>query len=231
MRRQRRLSPRKSAAKVKRRLTSQPIRSKEQRCAPRARPVRWPPSPLPTLELSAPDAYREKIAIGPDYPDGVVDLDAPPEENIAALVGTKGVEASAITALILDRPRHSSLVATVRRVGATVCFIVDGDAAGVICTGEPAATSVDAHMGNRRRPAGSARRRIALHRRIDARTTCALKRESACLKWASPPFRANPARSPRIATGTEINQDIAARTVLLRRRRPLRASNTNCVSR
>src|SRR5690242_9514367 len=55
--------------------------------------------------LNAPDVYMEKIAIGPGYSKGVVDLDAPPGENIAALAKAKGVKAEAITALILDRPR------------------------------------------------------------------------------------------------------------------------------
>jgi fructose-1,6-bisphosphatase II / sedoheptulose-1,7-bisphosphatase len=97
--------------------------------------------------LSAPDSYMEKIAIGPGYPRGIVDLDATPEENIAALARAKGVEASAITALILDRPRHSGLVAAVRRAGAAVRFITDGDVAGVIYTAEPDATGVDVYMG------------------------------------------------------------------------------------
>jgi fructose-1,6-bisphosphatase II / sedoheptulose-1,7-bisphosphatase len=97
--------------------------------------------------LSVPDAYMEKIAIGPGYPKGIIDLDAPPEENIAALARAKGVEPSAITALILDRPRHNSLVAAVRRAGATVRFITDGDVAGVIYTAEPTATGVDVYIG------------------------------------------------------------------------------------
>src|SRR5438105_2769598 len=63
--------------------------------------------------LNAPDVYMEKIAIGPGYPKGVVDLDAPPEENIANLAKAKGVKANGITALILDRPRHADLIAGV----------------------------------------------------------------------------------------------------------------------
>jgi fructose-1,6-bisphosphatase II / sedoheptulose-1,7-bisphosphatase len=97
--------------------------------------------------LSAPNAYMEKIAIGPGYPKGIIDLDAPPEENIATLARAKGVKTSAITALILDRPRHSNLVAAVRRAGAAVRFITDGDLAGVIYTVEPGATGVDVYMG------------------------------------------------------------------------------------
>src|SRR4051795_7883578 len=57
--------------------------------------------------LNAPDVYMEKIAVGPGYAAGVVDLDATPEENIRALAKAKGVKPADITALILDRPRHA----------------------------------------------------------------------------------------------------------------------------
>ena len=70
--------------------------------------------------LNAPDVYMEKIAIGPGYPKGVVDLDAPAEENIRNLAKAKGVKPSEITALILDRPRHADLIAGVRKTGASV---------------------------------------------------------------------------------------------------------------
>src|SRR5205085_2288690 len=59
--------------------------------------------------LNAPDVYMEKIAVGPGYPLGMVDLDAPAEENIRALAKAKGVGPAEITALILDRPRHADL--------------------------------------------------------------------------------------------------------------------------
>src|SRR5690349_9680706 len=87
--------------------------------------------------LNAPDVYMEKIAIGPGYPQGVVDLDAAPGENIANLARAKGVKPSAITALILDRPRHADLIAAVRETGAAVRLITDGDVAGVIHTADP----------------------------------------------------------------------------------------------
>src|SRR5438445_9965002 len=59
--------------------------------------------------LNAPDVYMEKIAIGPGYPKGVVDLDAPAEQNIHSLAKAKGVAVSDITAPILERPRHAYL--------------------------------------------------------------------------------------------------------------------------
>jgi fructose-1,6-bisphosphatase II / sedoheptulose-1,7-bisphosphatase len=97
--------------------------------------------------LNAPDVYMDKIAIGPGYPAGVVDLDAPPVENILALAKAKGVSPDEITALILDRPRHADLIAAVRKVGASVQLITDGDVAGVIHTADADTTGVDIYLG------------------------------------------------------------------------------------
>nr|WP_052027076.1 class II fructose-bisphosphatase [Rhodovulum sp. PH10] len=97
--------------------------------------------------LNAPDVYMDKIAIGPGYSRGVVDLDAPPEQNIRSLALAKGVKPEEITALILDRPRHADLIAAVRRTGASVQLITDGDVAGVIHTADPEATGVDIYIG------------------------------------------------------------------------------------
>jgi fructose-1,6-bisphosphatase II / sedoheptulose-1,7-bisphosphatase len=97
--------------------------------------------------LHAPDVYMEKIAIGPGYPRGVVDLDAPAGENILKLARAKGVRPENVTALILDRPRHADIIAAVRQVGAAVRLITDGDVAGVIHTAEPDSTGVDIYLG------------------------------------------------------------------------------------
>jgi fructose-1,6-bisphosphatase II / sedoheptulose-1,7-bisphosphatase len=97
--------------------------------------------------LNAPDVYMEKIAIGPGYAKGVVDLDVPAEENIRALAKAKGVKPAEITALILERPRHADLVAAVRKAGAAVRFITDGDVAGVIHTADPQTTGIDIYLG------------------------------------------------------------------------------------
>jgi len=97
--------------------------------------------------LNAPDVYMDKIAIGPGYPRGVVDLDAKPEENILALAKAKGVPPVGITALILDRPRHADLIAAVRGTGAAVRLITDGDVAGVIHTADPEGTGIDIYIG------------------------------------------------------------------------------------
>src|SRR5262245_38583724 len=97
--------------------------------------------------LNAPDVYMEKIAVGPGYPAGVVDLDAPADQNIVNLAKAKDVKPSAITALILDRPRHADLIAAVRKAGASVRLITDGDVAGVIHTADADVTGVDIYMG------------------------------------------------------------------------------------
>ncbi len=97
--------------------------------------------------LYAPDVYMNKIAIGPGYPTGVVDLDAPPEDNIHAIAKAKGVRPHEVTALIMDRPRHAELIAAVRRTGASIRLITDGDVAGVIFTTMPEKTGIDIYLG------------------------------------------------------------------------------------
>jgi fructose-1,6-bisphosphatase II / sedoheptulose-1,7-bisphosphatase len=97
--------------------------------------------------LHAPDIYMDKIAVGPGYPKGVVDLDAPADENILALAKAKGVKPDAITAMILDRPRHGDLIAAVRKIGAAVSLITDGDVAGVIHTADPDKSGIDVFLG------------------------------------------------------------------------------------
>ncbi len=103
--------------------------------------------------LNAPDTYMDKIAIGPGYPEGVIDIDAAPAENIAALARAKGVAPCDITACILDRPRHAGLIESVRMAGGAVRLITDGDIAGVIATSDPA-TGVDIYLGQGGAPEG-----------------------------------------------------------------------------
>jgi fructose-1,6-bisphosphatase II / sedoheptulose-1,7-bisphosphatase len=104
--------------------------------------------------LHAPDMYMNKIAIGPGYPAGIVDLDAAPADNLNALAKAKGVPIREITACILDRPRHAELIAAVRDAGAAVQLIPDGDIAGVIWTTDPAETGIDIYLGSGGAPEG-----------------------------------------------------------------------------
>jgi fructose-1,6-bisphosphatase II / sedoheptulose-1,7-bisphosphatase len=97
--------------------------------------------------LYAPDVYMSKIALGPGYPDGVIDIDASPEDNIHAVAKAKGVPVHEVTACILDRPRHSALIEAVRKTGAAIRLIGDGDVAGVIDTTAPDETGIDIYIG------------------------------------------------------------------------------------
>lgn len=97
--------------------------------------------------LNAPDMYMDKIAIGPGYEPGLVDLDQSPAVNLRRLAEAKGVDLQKITVCILDRPRHAKLIAQVREAGAAIRLIGDGDIAGVIHTARHEETGVDIYMG------------------------------------------------------------------------------------
>jgi len=97
--------------------------------------------------LHSPDIYMNKIAVGPGYPEGIVDLDASPADNLNALAREKGCKVDELTACILDRARHDGLIRGVRETGAGVKLIGDGDIAGVIHTTNPEDTGIDIYMG------------------------------------------------------------------------------------
>ncbi|GAA0869916.1 class II fructose-bisphosphatase [Brevundimonas basaltis] len=103
--------------------------------------------------LHAPDTYMDKIAIGPGYKPGTVDLDMSPQDNVRSLASAKGVDPRDITVCVMDRPRHAELIAALREVGARVLLITDGDVAGVIHTAEPE-TGIDLYLGSGGAPEG-----------------------------------------------------------------------------
>ncbi|RZJ02999.1 MAG: class II fructose-bisphosphatase [Brevundimonas sp.] len=103
--------------------------------------------------LHAPDTYMDKIAIGPGYAPGTVDLDMKPQDNVRSLASAKGVKPEDITVCVMDRPRHADLIAALREVGARVLLITDGDVAGVIHTAEPE-TGIDLYLGSGGAPEG-----------------------------------------------------------------------------
>jgi fructose-1,6-bisphosphatase II / sedoheptulose-1,7-bisphosphatase len=104
--------------------------------------------------LNAPDIYMDKIAIGPGYPEGVVDLDASPADNVRALAKAKGVPVNEITVCMLGRPRHEKAIRAVREAGAALRLIRDGDIAGVIWTTNPKETGIDMYLGSGGAPEG-----------------------------------------------------------------------------
>ncbi|MEM0987843.1 MAG: class II fructose-bisphosphatase [Pseudomonadota bacterium] len=104
--------------------------------------------------LHAPDVYMDKLAIGPGYPEGLVDLDMSPAERIAALASVKGGGPENVTVCILERPRHREMIEAVRATGAAIRLITDGDVAGVMHCAEPDNTGIDMYMGSGGAPEG-----------------------------------------------------------------------------
>ena len=86
--------------------------------------------------LKAPDMYMEKIAIGPNHPKNLVDLDFTIEKNINLLADSKKKNIKDLTACLLKRPRHGSIIKSLTEMGVAIKFIDDGDVHGVISVGE-----------------------------------------------------------------------------------------------
>jgi fructose-1,6-bisphosphatase II / sedoheptulose-1,7-bisphosphatase len=95
----------------------------------------------------------EKLAVGPGYPEGIIDLNKTPTENVTAVAKAKGVAPADIIVCVLDRPRHEKLIAELREIGCGVVLIGDGDVAGVIATTNPD-TTIDMYMGSGGAPEG-----------------------------------------------------------------------------
>jgi fructose-1,6-bisphosphatase II / sedoheptulose-1,7-bisphosphatase len=96
--------------------------------------------------LNAPDTYMSKIAVGGGLPDDLVDLDEEPVVNLKNLAKAKKVDVSDLVTCILDRPRHSEIIAKVRAAGARIMLIGDGDVSGVMATSSKD-SGVDIYMG------------------------------------------------------------------------------------
>ena len=103
--------------------------------------------------LNAPDVYMDKLAVGPGYPDGVIDLARSASDNVRAVAAAKGVAPDEIITCILDRPRHEKLIAELRALGCGIQLIPDGDVAGVIAVTDPD-TTIDLYMGSGGAPEG-----------------------------------------------------------------------------
>lgn len=103
--------------------------------------------------LNAPDVYMDKLAVGPGYPEGIIDLDKSVKDNVTAVAKAKGVKPSEIIVCVLDRPRHSELIEELRALGCGIQLIPDGDVAGVIATTNPD-TTIDMYMGSGGAPEG-----------------------------------------------------------------------------
>jgi fructose-1,6-bisphosphatase II / sedoheptulose-1,7-bisphosphatase len=95
----------------------------------------------------------DKLAVGPGYPEGIIDLDRSATDNVRAVAAAKGVDPSEIITCVLDRPRHEALIAELRALGCGVMLIPDGDVAGVIAVTDPE-TTIDLYMGSGGAPEG-----------------------------------------------------------------------------
>lgn len=103
--------------------------------------------------LNAPDVYMEKLAVGPGYPDDIIDLNKSVTENVEAVAAAKGVQPDEIIVCVLDRPRHEKIISELRAIGCGIMLIPDGDVAGVIATTNPE-TNIDIYMGSGGAPEG-----------------------------------------------------------------------------
>ena len=103
--------------------------------------------------LHAPDVYMDKLAVGPGLPENVVTLDMAPDERVHALARAKNCTAQDITVCVLERPRHDTVVESIRSTGASIRLITDGDVAGVMHCAD-ASTGIDMYMGAGGAPEG-----------------------------------------------------------------------------
>ena len=102
--------------------------------------------------LNAPDVYMDKIAIGHGYGE-IVDIDETPATNLKSLAKAKKRAISDLNVCILDRPRHSELIARVREAGARIVLISDGDVSSVMATSRPD-SGIDIYIGSGGAPEG-----------------------------------------------------------------------------
>ena len=103
--------------------------------------------------LNAPDVYMDKIAVGGGLPDGVIDLDKSPTENVNSVAAAKGKRPEDVMVCVLDRPRHAKIIEELRELGCGVMLIGDGDVAGIIATTDPM-SGVDLYIGSGGAPEG-----------------------------------------------------------------------------
>jgi fructose-1,6-bisphosphatase II / sedoheptulose-1,7-bisphosphatase len=82
--------------------------------------------------LSAPDTYMEKIVIGSDLPQNLMDIDYGVEKNIKLLAKAKNKKISDINACVLKRPRHNNIIKELTRMNVKINYITDGDIAGAL---------------------------------------------------------------------------------------------------
>lgn len=103
--------------------------------------------------LNAPDTYMEKIAVGPNIPANLLDLDAPVDDIVRKVARAKDSHVEDLLICILDRPRHEAIIRAVRQTGARIMLIQDGDVSAVMATADPL-TGIDLYVGTGGAPEG-----------------------------------------------------------------------------
>lgn len=103
--------------------------------------------------LNAPDTYMEKIAVGPDIPANILDLDAPMVDTLGKIAQAKNAKVEDLLVCILDRPRHEEIIKATREAGARITLIQDGDVSAVMATADPE-TGIDLYVGTGGAPEG-----------------------------------------------------------------------------
>ena len=98
--------------------------------------------------LRVPKLYMEKLAVGPNYPKNILTLDMTPTERIHELAKEKNCKPCDINICVLERPRNLSLIEEVRKTGAKINLISDGDIAGIINCLRNDETGIDSYMGS-----------------------------------------------------------------------------------
>ncbi|MBL8091588.1 MAG: class II fructose-bisphosphatase [Anaerolineales bacterium] len=93
-------------------------------------------SPRGTMFDPGPFVYMNKIAVGPES-KGKIDIEKPITENLKAVAKAKNKDIEDLTTIILDRPRHDDMVAEIRKAGARIRLIPDGDVAAALMTAWP----------------------------------------------------------------------------------------------
>ena len=98
--------------------------------------------------LRVPKLYMEKLAVGPNFPKNILTLDMTPTERIHELAKEKNCKPCDINICVLERPRNLSLIEEVRKTGAKINLISDGDIAGIINCLRNDETGIDSYMGS-----------------------------------------------------------------------------------
>lgn len=103
--------------------------------------------------LNAPDTYMRKLGVGAGIDENALDLDAPVEDILKTIARAKDAKVEDLLVCILDRPRHEDLIRDVRKAGARISLIQDGDVSAVIATCDPD-TGIDVYIGSGGAPEG-----------------------------------------------------------------------------